>query len=133
MISQWFAAPKAPTTHKYWPSVLSTSHKESKAQRQGISVEEYERRCKLVDDALLELEVNVGDFAYPPTQKDFENHGRCVVTAIARSYDDYGRTGWDPNKLFLVHFRDEHNKVISCTSNYLSKNPPTSFEDPCKC
>lgn len=133
MISQWFAAPKPAQVSKYWPSVLSHSAKASKANKHGISVEEFDTRCKLVEEALLELEVNVGDYAYPPNQADFEKHGKCIVTAIARSYEDYGKNNWDPKKLFLVHFRDEHNRVISCTSNYLSKTPPTSFEDPCKC
>ena len=133
MIAQWFPAPKKETpVSKFWPAVHSNT-KTHKAQKQGISVEEYNKRCKIVEDALFDLEVVVGDFGYPPNQADYEKHGRCMVTAIARSYDDYGKLDWNPDKLFLVHFRDKDGRIISCTPNYLSKVPPTSSQDSCPC
>ncbi len=133
MISLWFAAPKKETHTRHWPAIVNNHSKTHKAQKQGISVEEYDKRCKIVEDALAFLEVNVGDYAYPPNQADYEKHGKCMVTAIARSYDDYGKLDWNPEKLFLVHFRDCQGRVISCTSNYLSKVPPTSSQDSCPC
>jgi len=133
LITEWFAAPKQQSYTKHWPAVVPSTAKTHKAQKQGITVEEYDKRCAIVEEALVALEVNVGDYCYPPNQADFEQHGKCIVTAIARSYDDYGRLDWDPNKLFLVHFRDEHGKIISCTTNYLSKVPPTSSQDSCQC
>ncbi len=133
MIALWFAAPKKEAPQRHWPAIVTSHTKTHKAQKQGISVEEYDKRCKIVEDALLALEVNVGDHAYPPNQADYGQHGKCMVITIARCYDDYGKLDWNPDKLFLVHFRDQHGKLISCTANYLSKVPPTSSQDSCPC
>lgn len=99
----------------------------AKAHKRGLTLVDYYQRCKAVGDALVKLDVSVGDSCYPYSSGLYNKHGKARVLAICRHYDDYGDAKWDATAPFLLNaaWEDKPNEVFNCTVNYLQKSPPT--------
>ena len=122
MIAQHYPAPRpAATVHNLpWDN-----SRYSRAQKHGLSIPEYDHRCSIVEDALKELDYDMGDKVYPHNSTLFHKHGAAKVIAICRHYDQYGNVKWDDELPMIVVacWEDTPDKFFNCTVKYLTKNP----------
>ena len=131
MIAEHYSAP---TEKKYSPPSHYTAPWTSdyeKAKKRGITVLEYHKRVKIVEEHCEKLEVNIGDLAYPHSASLFHKYGKARVHAVCRHYDDYGEAKWDDALPFIVQasFETSPNEVFNCTAAYLVKNPTYQTEE----
>jgi hypothetical protein len=103
------------------PSVFETS----KAERLGLSIEEYRRRCGVVARAQTECKLSVGDIVWPTIEADFEQYGMCTVVGVCRHYNDYGEVEWrEPPYILSVQQMSDRSNILNCTGNWVSKARP---------
>ena len=104
-----------------------------KAKKHGLTVVEYHKRVKIVEEANQQLTVNVGDECYPHSASIYHKNGKARVLAICRHYDDYGEAKWDEKLPFIVQasFIGTPNEVFNCTAAYLVKEPTYQIEGAC--
>lgn len=91
------AAPIPPSQISY-PSVEYEKHR---AEKRGLTLEEYRRRIDLVRIAQSSSFVQHGDVVYPKKYADYEKFGACQVTGVCRHFDDYGDVEWRDNPLIV--------------------------------
>ena len=105
-----------------------------KAQKLGISVVEYHKRVGIIERELMTLTANVGDTVFPSNWDEYQKHGKLLVRAICRHYDNYGNMDWNEHTPFVVQVSpiDQPNSTINCTVAWISKHAPvetTLYQD----
>jgi len=122
MIAQHYPAPRPVAVVHTLPWDNS---RYSRAQKVGLSILDYDNRVNIVEDALKDLDCNVGDKVYPYSSALFHKHGCAKIVAICRHYDQYGDATWDDAKPMIVsaYWEDKPNEIFNCTANYLTTQP----------
>jgi len=122
MIVEHYPAPKPKSTvfNLPWDNSLY-----ARAQRHGLSIPEYNSRVNIVEEALKSLDCNVGDTVYPYNSRLLHKHGKAIIVAICRHYDQYGNVKWSDDMPLLVAAKWEAtpNEIFNCTVNYLTTKP----------
>ena len=107
-----------------WPIVPTGNTPLQKAIKLGISLQEYERRSKLVSEAWVENKWRVGDIGYPFNKANYEEHGSCRVVGIVSNYDQYGSVEWNEAPYILsVRPDNDPNTTVNCTHGWLIASP----------
>lgn len=74
-----------------------------RAEKRGLSLEEYRKRVFAVTKASNACAFQVGDTIFPKNEEDREQYGQCLVTDVCRHYDNYGSVEWfEDNPLILT-------------------------------
>ena len=140
MIIEYYASKKnilqlsAPVP-KYWPGSVhqpgySPTTETERAQKRGLTVEEYRARVVIVAQAQRECKFQVGDTVWPYTAKEAKKMGKCVVTGVCRHYDDYGTVDWnDPPFLLAVQSLSDRSKTIQCSIDWVVKQAPEGITE----
>lgn len=151
MFAKWFVSKRKKTSNYFPPALPSppptrTQQQQAgnaayvhqtdfqKAQKLGITVHEYHKRVGIIERELLTLTANVGDTVFPSTWEDYQKHGKLLVRAVCRHYDDYGDVEWNERIPFVVQVSpmDKPNETINCTVAWISKHAPvesTLYQD----
>lgn len=106
------------------------------AKKLDLTVEEYVKRDKAVQDATRHIIFYKNAAVYPKKVEDYQRRGKCRVLEVIRSYRDWpDELSWDPEKIFVVEAYSEENKfsVFRATGGYFDVAPPkfeTKKEEP---
>lgn len=97
------------------------------ADAKSITIDEYMRRDKIVQELYGTVSLRAGDTAYPVSATGYAKYGAVIVIGICKSYKDFGEDGhWNDDNPMIITFapikkRDEH---IFCTADYLTHRNP---------
>ena len=97
-----------------------------KARKLNITLAEYNKRVTIIMNELRFLTVNVGDTVYPSNVDDYKEHGKLIVRAVCRHYDNYGDLVWNEKSPFVLQVSPLANQTstINCTVAWVSKDTP---------
>lgn len=97
------------------------------ADAKSITIDEYMRRDKIVQQLYDTVSLRAGDTAYPISATGYAKYGAVIVIGVCKSYKDFGEDGvWNDDNPMIITFspikkRDEH---IFCTADYLAHRNP---------
>ena len=97
------------------------------ADAKNISIHEYMRRDKIVQELYATVKLKAGDTAYPIPASGYAKYGAVMVIGVCKTYKDFGTDGhWNDDNPMIITFspikkRDEH---IFCTADYLVHRNP---------
>jgi hypothetical protein len=127
MITNWYPNPKTIAKVFTKPAVQqqnqpwSAPSDFSKAQKLGLSVLEYRKRCDAVKEQF-EIYKRNGFYTHMPVvpvkEEALKEHGQCTVAGVCWDYDLYGDVEWHEPP-FILSIRNEQGGVINCTVNYV--------------
>lgn len=134
MIEQTFASKRETITleeMKVLPWYPSKPHNiQQLADAKKISVEEYMRRDKIVQELYATVRLKAGDTAFPLPVAGYTKYGAVIIIGVCKTYKDFGEDGhWNDDNPMIITFspikkRDTH---IFCTADYLvHRNPHTN-------
>lgn len=126
MITEFFPNPNAPKhkTTSYWPGSAG-AEAERKAKKRNISVEEYHRRCAVVQKAFKDCPFYAGDTVWPKDPQEAETLGECRIVRIASHYDSMDGEDWNEAPLIL-HLKPmkQSTEVFFCNVPFIQKHSP---------
>ena len=97
------------------------------AEAKGITVPEYLRRDKIVQELYATVKLKAGDTAFPVNASGYAKYGASIVIGVCKTYKDFGTDGvWNDDNPMIITFsplkkREEH---IFCTADYLVHRNP---------
>lgn len=97
------------------------------ADAKKITVDEYMRRDKIVQELYATVKLKAGDTAYPVPISGYTKYGAVIVVGVCKTYKDFGEDGhWNDDNPMIITFsplkqRDQH---IFCTADYLVHRNP---------
>lgn len=137
LISIYYPNPTLPPSKprlelKNKPQLTWTGYDEAAAkgaQQLNITVEEWKRRDNVVRQMYQRFMYAIGEKFYPPTVKEYEDYGECIVQAVVDNYSNMDREDWPKNDNPLIVLASTTNanatdKQFYCTTNYPQKFKP---------
>lgn len=109
---------------------IHTALTEERAQKRGLSVEEYRKRVRIVAEASKACAFQHGDTGFPKFKKDYEKYGKMMVVGVVRHYDDWGTVEWDETAPYILTVSPlkDRNVTVNCTHGWLVKELPHAVE-----
>lgn len=133
MIEQTFASKRVikPTPITKLPWYPSTPPNiKALADAKGISIAEYLRRDKIVQELSATVKLKSGDTAFPVPAKGYADYGACIVVGLCKTYKDFSTDGhWNDDNPMIITFASiaKRGQHIFCTADYLvHRNPHTT-------
>lgn len=131
MIEQTFASKKETITleeMKILPWYPSKPHNiQQLADAKKISVEEYMRRDKIVQELYATVKLKTGDTAFPIPITGYTKYGAVIVIGVCKTYKDFGEDGhWNDDNPMIITFAPLKDRTthIFCTADYLAHRNP---------
>jgi len=139
MIEQYFPSKRpvhvAPLRINQWDGATTSPYGEVyKAEKRGLSIEEYRNRVSIVAKALMGSKWVVGALGFPHSAEEAEKYGQCRVIGIVTHYDHYGTIVWDPDTPFLLSVRCLHEGntgIVTCSVGWLVAENPLLLKMEC--
>lgn len=100
----------------------------AKANKMGISVDEFNRRNNIVRAEWTECKLREYCHYYPLDTEEKEAYGLCTVKKIYRSYWDFEKSdNWpkDDKPMIITIECEKLEGLVLCTNNWLCPNPIT--------
>lgn len=132
MIKQWFASTSKKTTtprqqqHQGGHVHQLTHYNEDiqKAQKEGISVQEYRARQAIVKAEVVKFNqagLSIHMTVRPVDEKAYEEAGECVIMGLCTDYDTYGAVRWNDPPLVMQVRSKKHDGYINCSIGWVKK------------
>ena len=109
----------------------ASAFEQARADKMGDTIEVYRQRVSAVLRESNGCRLQIGDTVWPVKYKDFQKHGKCMVTGICRNYDEYGTVDWnDPPFILTVAQLNDREQTIQCTVGWVTNKQPTFVTEP---
>jgi hypothetical protein len=139
MIEQYFPSkrpvPVIPLSINKWVGADTNKYGEAyKAEKRGLSIEEYRNRVTIVAKALMDSKWVIGALGFPHTKEEAEEYGQCRVIGIVTHYDHYGTIDWNPDTPFLLAVRPISTgsvSIVNCSVGWLVAESPLLLKMEC--
>lgn len=98
----------------------------TKASALGITVDEYDKRDRIVKEAARVCPYKVGDTIFSSYPNIHEKHGGFLIIGIANSYEDIKLDKWEDNKkpqILTLRALRSQTKFISTAEDFQRLNP----------
>lgn len=98
----------------------------AKANACGLTLEEYERRDRIVREAERTCPYKVGDTIFSSYPQIHQAHGGFIILGIAKTYEDVKHDTWNNNKapqILTLRALKSQSKFTSTTEDFQRLNP----------
>lgn len=98
----------------------------AKANACGLTLEEYERRDRIVREAERACPYKVGDTIFSSYPQIHQAHGGFIILGIAKTYEDVKHDTWSNNKapqILTLRALKSQTKFTSTTEDFQRLNP----------
>lgn len=104
----------------------STLSNAARASNCGLTLDEYERRDRVVRAASNECSFQVGDTVFSPYPNIHDTHGGFLIIGVARTYEDLKNSKWpEDNRPRILTLRSlkTQKTVIAVSEEFQRLNP----------
>lgn len=124
MIIESYPSPKTVSNSTHLPTVYETGDW-ARAKELGITITEFEKRCRKVREVWLPCMLFKNDVVYPARAEDYEKYGAMKVENVCGDYRQMMETEWPANdNPFIVSVRsiEKPSELVFCTTGWAVKS-----------